>query len=97
MTHSAADRLDWVRSIEACSHQQIDLQIKQLEEQIAAATAAKRTAAAAIGIGTGSGTVMGNRIDQGLPLPTNMFPDSWPASASSATAEAPFEGDLIQF
>ncbi|XP_030568017.1 inositol polyphosphate-4-phosphatase type I A isoform X1 [Drosophila novamexicana] len=93
VTHSAADRLDWVRSIEACSHQQIDLQIKQLEEQIAAATAAKRTAAAAIGIGigTGTGTVMGNRIDQGLPLPTNMFPDSWPASASSATAEAPFE------
>ncbi|KAH8386886.1 hypothetical protein KR093_003305 [Drosophila rubida] len=76
VTHSASDRLDWVRCIEACSNAQINLQIKQLEAQIAAH--------------------MGNRIDQGLPLPHDDF--SWPidgaaaaltATASAATAAAP--------
>ncbi|EDV99535.1 GH12404 [Drosophila grimshawi] len=86
-THSAADRLDWVRSIEACSNEQIDLQIKQLQEQIAAATT----------------TTMGNRINQGLPLPlplpmaSTMLTDTWRASSSAPAVEAPFEGDLIQF
>ncbi|KAH8411615.1 hypothetical protein KR215_007300 [Drosophila sulfurigaster] len=72
VTHSASDRLDWVRCIESCSNAQIDLQIEHLKAQIA--------------------SHMGNRIDQGLPLPHD-DESLWTEDATTATAatEAPFE------
>ncbi|KAM8721478.1 hypothetical protein ACLKA7_007367 [Drosophila subpalustris] len=87
VTHSASDRLDWVRSIEACSNEQIALQISQLEQQIAAAKSKRPSPNVAS---------MGNRIDQGLPLPLSFGHESWSAAVSAssaelATAEAPTE------
>ncbi|KAH8397789.1 hypothetical protein KR222_001705 [Zaprionus bogoriensis] len=38
VTHSAQDRLDWVRSIEACSSEYLNRQIEQLKDQIRAVT-----------------------------------------------------------
>ncbi|XP_034475025.1 inositol polyphosphate-4-phosphatase type I A [Drosophila innubila] len=78
VTQSASERLDWVRSIEACSSGQINRQIRQLEQQIAAATS---TTTKSTNI-----TSMGNRIDQGLPLPLSFEEEPWPVSVS-----APFE------
>ncbi|XP_068159958.1 inositol polyphosphate-4-phosphatase type I A [Drosophila tropicalis] len=56
ITHSAAERLAWVRSIEQASNEKLNQVIRQLKDQIAA-TSRQRPLS------------MGNHIDLGMPVP----------------------------
>ncbi|XP_017853022.1 inositol polyphosphate-4-phosphatase type I A isoform X1 [Drosophila busckii] len=85
ITHSALERLDWVRCIEACSNAQLDQLIQQLEKQLSAAVAATVPQSSSCSNTADTLLAMGNHIDQGLPLPPSI---AWPETAA---AEAPFE------